>query len=197
MNPFTKTRLITLAAAILATLLVPAGALADGREVIRDCAQDGDLDGSYSQGELDHAYNNLPSDIDEYSNCREVIERARERGGAGATNNDAGGSGPGGTAYGGGSSGGSYGGSGNDRDELSARELRSRADDPPRADIAGRSTGDVAGALTTGDEAGRIPTPLIVVLVLALLAAMAGGLYALRDRLPAGIVSRLPGPLKG
>ena len=61
---------------------MPAAAQASGSDVIRDCAQDGKLDKSYSQKELRDAYNNLPSDIDEYTDCRSVI-RAAMHGGSG------------------------------------------------------------------------------------------------------------------
>lgn len=52
--------------------------------MIRDCAQDGRLDKHYSQKELQQAYKNLPSDIDEYTDCRQVI-RAAMGGGTGDT----------------------------------------------------------------------------------------------------------------
>ena len=63
---------------------LPAAARASGSDVIRDCAQDGKLDKKYSQKELRDAYNNLPSDIDEYTDCRQVI-RAAMGGGNGNT----------------------------------------------------------------------------------------------------------------
>src|SRR4051794_24783267 len=64
--------------AITAVLVlgVPAAAQADGSAVIRDCAQDGQLNKHYSQKDLQDAYDNLPSDIDEYTDCRSVIRSA-------------------------------------------------------------------------------------------------------------------------
>ena len=72
--------------ALLAVLLLgaPAAAQASGNDVIRDCAQDGQLNKHYSQKDLQSAYNNLPSDIDEYTDCRQVI-RAAMGGGNGNT----------------------------------------------------------------------------------------------------------------
>lgn len=69
---------------LLAVLLLgmPAAAHASGADVIRDCAADGKLDKTYTQKELENALANLPSDIDEYTDCRSVI-RAAMHGGSG------------------------------------------------------------------------------------------------------------------
>jgi hypothetical protein len=61
---------------------LPAAARASGSDVIRDCADDGKLDKQYSQKELRDAERNLPSDIDEYTDCRSAI-RAAMHGGSG------------------------------------------------------------------------------------------------------------------
>jgi hypothetical protein len=68
-----RTSLVVIAVLVLG---LPAAAHASGSDVIRDCAQDGKLDKQYSQQELRDAYNNLPSDIDEYTDCRQVIRGA-------------------------------------------------------------------------------------------------------------------------
>jgi hypothetical protein len=68
--------LILVAAALVAAVMVP-DANASGRQVIRDCSEDGILDGKYSQGELQDALHNLPSDLDEYTDCRAVIRAAQ------------------------------------------------------------------------------------------------------------------------
>jgi len=69
---------------VVLLLGVPAAAQAGGDDAIRDCAQDGKLDKKYSQKELHDADRNLPSDIDEYTDCRSVI-RAAMNGGSGST----------------------------------------------------------------------------------------------------------------
>ena len=64
---------------ILSALLVlslPAPAFASADQVIRDCARDGRLDHDYSNAELRRARDNLPADLDEYSDCRDVIANA-------------------------------------------------------------------------------------------------------------------------
>src|SRR5438132_12649677 len=73
-------------------LALPAAASAKGgyQAVIRDCAQDGQIDGHYSQHQLDQARHHIPSDIDEYTSCRDAIATALARG-----RNGGGGTGPG------------------------------------------------------------------------------------------------------
>jgi hypothetical protein len=74
-----RTSLVLIAVLLLG---VPAAARASGADVIRDCADDGKLDKPYTQKELQDAERNLPSDIDEYTDCRSVI-RAALHGGSG------------------------------------------------------------------------------------------------------------------
>lgn len=64
---------------MLAGLATAAPAPASSGAVIRDCSEDGILNGSYSQSELDGALEQLPSDLDEYTDCRSVIRRAQLR----------------------------------------------------------------------------------------------------------------------
>jgi hypothetical protein len=69
----------TIFLALLAALpFVPAAAhaAADPTKIIRDCGDDGILQGNYTASELRNARNNLPTDIDEYSDCRDVLSRA-------------------------------------------------------------------------------------------------------------------------
>src|SRR3954467_14465540 len=102
-------RLLVLVTTLLLVQAVPA--LASGGKVIRDCTDDGRLQGKYTQRDLRDALSSLPSDIDEYTNCRDVIRRAAF-GGAGGSGGGTGGSGGGGTGGSGGSPGGEFGGFG-------------------------------------------------------------------------------------
>jgi hypothetical protein len=63
--------------AVLGCLLLPAAAWASGNAVIKDCTDDGVIQGHYSQQDYKNALNNLPTDVDEYTNCRDVIKRAQ------------------------------------------------------------------------------------------------------------------------
>src|SRR3954465_11346936 len=102
---------------LIAVFLLPtAAAFASGGKVIRDCTDDGRLQGHYSQKDLRDALSSLPSDIDEYTDCRDVIRRAAfggaggsgggGRGGGGRPRRGGGGGGGGGGGRGGGGGGG-------------------------------------------------------------------------------------------
>jgi hypothetical protein len=69
----------TISLALLAALLFgPAAARAstDPKEIQRDCTDDGVLQGSYSATDLRKARDSLPTGVDEYSDCRDVLSRA-------------------------------------------------------------------------------------------------------------------------
>jgi hypothetical protein len=165
------TPLILLSLAL--SLGAPATAFADGNDVIRDCNEDGDLDRNYSDAELREAEENLPADIDEYTDCRAVIRTART--GRGSGGNDAGG----GAGFGGGPPGWSG----------SAEELATPADLAALDDATrdrGRGARERAAVTIDGDrvvpgsdgefKAARTAAnqlPLSVLLVLICVAALA------------------------
>jgi hypothetical protein len=63
---------------ILALTLALAGeASASGTDVLRDCTDDGRLQRTYTQQELKNAIAKIPSDVDEYTDCRDVIKKAQ------------------------------------------------------------------------------------------------------------------------
>lgn len=64
---------------ILACLLLPAAAFGSGHSVIKDCTDNGTIDSYHSQADYKSALSNIPSDIDQYTNCRDVINAARRR----------------------------------------------------------------------------------------------------------------------
>ena len=181
-----------LAAALACALALPAPALAaDSEDVIRDCYEDGKLDDSYTQEELREAEDDLPSDVDEYSDCRSVIASARARGGKGKR----GGSGgvPGGGFRGGGTAGGdpnlstdsgAIAGSQEDLDQLA--ELTGRSGDDgaqPRVPISGQPITPAAGAASVGESSNDIPAPLLAALIaVGALGALGGGFAAWRRR---------------
>jgi hypothetical protein len=75
----TTTTLVAVLAALAAVVLsaFSGPAAASPISVIRDCSEDGALDGKYSSSELERALDQLPSDLDEYTDCRAVIRRAQ------------------------------------------------------------------------------------------------------------------------
>jgi hypothetical protein len=74
-----RTCLVPLVLAALVGLVGAAPALGSAKDVIRDCSEDGVLNGHYSHGELAKALDKLPSDLDEYTDCRAVIRSAELR----------------------------------------------------------------------------------------------------------------------
>jgi hypothetical protein len=94
---------------LLFLLAVPASAVARGSAVIADCTDDGVLSKRYAQRDYREALANLPTDVDEYTDCRDVI-RAAQLGAAGKSSGHDGSSGStGGGAQGGGGGGGDGG----------------------------------------------------------------------------------------
>jgi hypothetical protein len=73
----TTTAALGAALALVVALWLAVPASASPSSVIRDCSEDGILNGKYSQSELDGALEQLPSDLDEYTDCRAVIRRAQ------------------------------------------------------------------------------------------------------------------------
>ncbi len=186
------TKLITLALTLLVALALPVLAQASGDDVIRDCAEDGDLDQNYSDEELEDAERNMPSDIDQYSDCRDVIQQA-QAGGRGSTDGGGASAGGGGSDddYRGSATGddvaGAKGGTPDDANELGIRKQQAEEG------IAPDTSATTAAGADVGDDDGGLPTAALVAIALLGLAAVGGGVYLLRDYLPPGLTSRLPG----
>jgi hypothetical protein len=70
---------VSIAVALVASVVLCAPAFGSAKDVIRDCSEDGVLNGHYSHSELAKALAQLPSDIDEYTDCRAVIRSAELR----------------------------------------------------------------------------------------------------------------------
>jgi hypothetical protein len=81
--------LISIVLVVVGFACSAATAFGSAQDVIRDCSEDGVLNHKYSHSELTKALDKLPSDLDEYTDCRAVIRSAqlagrRHAGGAGA-----------------------------------------------------------------------------------------------------------------
>ena len=70
-------RLLT--ALMLLCLAMPATASADAdvTKLLRDACRDEHIDGTYTQAQYKKALDQLPTDSDEYTGCREVLQRGR------------------------------------------------------------------------------------------------------------------------
>ncbi|HEX8064941.1 MAG TPA: hypothetical protein VF520_00290 [Thermoleophilaceae bacterium] len=175
--------------AAMASLAVPAPAAASSKDVIKDCYEDGKLDGSYSRQDLKEAEEDLPSDVDEYSDCRSVIRAARARGKSGS----GGGTGgvPGG-GYGGGPGGdpslttksGAIASSREDFDALDRQTKGFRGAAAPRVPVAGQPITPAAGAADVGRAANGLPTSLLAALAAVAAMCVAGTALALSRRRP-------------
>ena len=77
--------------ALLAVLAAAPAAQADSTriKILREC-QNGQLTGDYTAKQIRDARNNIPDDLDQYSDCRDVLSRALLNR-AGASNDGGGG----------------------------------------------------------------------------------------------------------
>lgn len=169
MRRLVLTALLTLALVPAAPALAAGGG---GAKVIRDCTDDGVLEGHYTQAQLKAALGSIPSDVDEYTNCREVIHAAYVNGGRGGT--------------------GTFGGfgSGNNGNPLATATPAERAAVAKAAKTGGGpvSLGE-AGVIRPG-AVGRhvsagvsdVPGPILVAAIALLLALTALGIPSVRNR---------------
>jgi hypothetical protein len=182
------TRLLVLA--VLALMALPGSAMA--QDPIRDCNSDGDLDNKYGNKELRDAIERLPTDLDEYSNCREILSNAITSG------SDRGGGRP--TL-------------GADGSPLPPEEQAARATDnedlaaitadpeksPPSVKVGDEEVEPGSnGLFDLASASNDLPVPLLVALIALAFVALIGGLVALRERIPAlariPLLSKIPTP---
>jgi hypothetical protein len=199
-------RHLLVVAALLLPLALPGAALSSPFQVIKDCNQDGELNGRYSNKELRKALDNLPSDIDEYSDCRDVIGAAISGGAGGAGKGGGGGGGKG--SGGGGAGGGDASGivtpeeqaaRVQDQADLQALTSQQGRDDAPPVEVGGEQVEPGPdGLFDLASASNSLPAPLLVALIGLGLLAIAGSAVAARGRLPAlariPLLSKIPTP---
>jgi hypothetical protein len=162
-----------LASCVAGVLLITASpALAGTREKILQECQDGRLTGDYTAREIRDARTNIPTDIDQYSDCRDVLARALAA--------KAGGSGGGG---GGGGAGGGGGGGGegsaplltpsSPADNKAITDAQSKGGQPIK--IGGSAIAPGVAGLASGAPRTGLPAGVVAVLVLLAVAAIAAG----------------------
>ncbi|MFY9489063.1 MAG: hypothetical protein WAP35_10280 [Solirubrobacterales bacterium] len=61
---------------LICLLLISGSAFASGDDVVADCTDNGSIDRKYSSGELKSALSGLRTDVEEYTDCRSLIEQA-------------------------------------------------------------------------------------------------------------------------
>jgi hypothetical protein len=165
-------RRLPAAAVVALCLLLPvAPAHASGASVIVDCNDNGHLTRSYSQKEYRDALAQMPADVRQYTDCENIIRRA-QLGRSGSTGGDA--------------------NAGNPFGNASPEEIARAQQDIAAATQTGakpqRVGADVVtpGALSftkVSAATSDLPTPLLVLLALIVLAAVAAALPLVLTRL--------------
>jgi len=177
MRTHLRTALVLIAVLLLG---LPAAAHASGSDVIRDCADDGKLDKPYTQKELTDALNNLPSDIDEYTDCRSVI-RSAMHGGSG----NPGGPGPAGAII---SASGAVAASQADINALTAVQNDSVKGKRRAIPVGGEKvvpgSAGLGGPLAGLAASNAMPASLVSAIVLLLILAVVTTFLAARQKFP-------------
>jgi hypothetical protein len=170
----------------LALVVLPGAALASSQDVIKDCSEDGDIDGSYSRNELEQAENDLPSDIDEYTDCREVIRGAQQGRGGGPEVKGVSSSGGGnGSSGGSGGTGSGVTPSAEDTAALDSITKAAHGDEAPALTVRGERIAPGSGGLyTAAGAANQLPLSLMLIVIAVGATALTGGYLILRRRFP-------------
>jgi cobalamin biosynthesis Mg chelatase CobN len=178
----------------LACLAAPAAASAESSvdKLLTDACKDEHIDGHYTQAQYKKALDALPSDADEYTACREVLERGRlaALSSGKKNNNSGGGTGTSGTTGGGGGTTGTGSGSSGSSGSAPAPNADPAASATPAQKKAIASAGQTAKAVNVGGELVQpgelglgaisgsghsVPTPLAALMVILAAGAVCGG----------------------
>jgi hypothetical protein len=167
------------------TLLVAAPAAMAGTraDIVKDCFDDGKLDGNYTASQIRDARNNLPADIDQYSDCRDILARAL----GGTGDKQVGGGG--GDALGGGS--GPGGGqpaeplTPNGPDEQAALDKAAVGGGDRPIQVGDSTVVPGAAGLSSAAARNALPASLLAVLILLGAAALAAAVPPVRRRVHA------------
>jgi hypothetical protein len=195
-------RLMLAVVALTLLFVAPPAEAWTVNDVIRDCSKNGKLSHPYPPSLIRKAREQLPADIDEYTDCRDLLSTPTSTAGGGDQSGGGGGidqSGAGGG--GGGTGGGSGGGSGGSSSPAPAatqappspEELKqlhaARQGDGGESVNGGSPVTPGTAGMTTGAVSNGMPSTLLVVLILlALLVAVVGG-PMLRGRFASGMGS--------
>ncbi len=180
---------------LLLALTVPTAVQASPDAVVRDCAEDGSVDGKHSDADKRAALKKIPADLDEYSDCRSAISGSIGAGGpkAGSASKKGG--------SGGGLAGGSGGGPTINADtngdgkvtaaekaaagktDLALKQAKERND--TEGALGDRSTDPTkVGAIDASETSNGLPAPVIASLAALALLALVAGLFFLARRNP-------------
>jgi hypothetical protein len=188
-------RLLTALTILCLALPATAGAEGGVTKLLRDACRDERIDGTYTQAEYKKALEQLPTDSDEYTGCREVLQRGRlaalsagkhrSSGASGSTGTGAG-TGGGSGSSGGGPSGPSHAPTADPLATATPRQKKALAQAAQSAkpvDVGGELV--QPGALGLGELSGSgrgVPTPLIALICLLAATALGAGGWWLGSR---------------
>jgi hypothetical protein len=168
-------------ALIAALMLLVAAPMAPAQstrnQILREC-QNGRLSGDYTAREIRDARSNIPDDVDQYTDCRDVLARALLARAGGGGSGDAAGGGGGAGGLGGTTGGGGVGTTGGIGGDTGGAPLTPSTDADRKALEKAATDGaqpvDVAGRpVTPGDARNEIPPTLLVLLILIAAGAVA------------------------
>ena len=194
-----RSRILTLLIpAVLILPALPGTAFANAAAVQRDCADNGVLDKKHSKADLKKAKSSLPSDLDEYTDCRAAINKGLAAS-ASASSNDgspSGGSGSGGSGGGGptanaaangapadaaGSAPGGGANAGGAKGAVKGAALPAPA--KPSLVVAGQTIEPGKNGLFQSSEAANgLPLPILLALIAVGLLTAAGGYLVMKRR---------------
>jgi hypothetical protein len=178
---------LAMAVMCLLALLTASPASASTRnKIIKDCADDGVLQGKYSPSALRDARQNLPSDVAEYTDCADVLRRAESPssgGGAGAT----------GGGYASPGAAGAAAAAGADGGPVQTAQTPQDEDTLAKASVAGKQPVSIneqpvvpgTAGLRAGAPRNGIPGTLVIALVLLAFAGGTLAIPAVRRGIPA------------
>jgi hypothetical protein len=196
-------RRLMLAVVALTLLVAPPAEAWTVNDVIRDCSKNGKLSHDYPPSLIRKARESLPADIDEYTDCRDLLSTPTSSGSQGGSDNGSGGGGGAATGTGGGSTGGGGGGSAPSGSstppapptaaELKALDAAKAGDAPEPVNVGGSPVTPGTAGMTTGAVDNGLPSTLFVVLILLGLTVAAAAGPLLRRRFASG---QSPGTLR-
>ena len=183
--------------AVLTAFAAPAAASASPAQVLADCNDDGALSKQYSNKDLRDALDDMPTDMAEYSDCKEIIGAAI----AGGSDNGGGRGSPGqGVGGAGAADPGEQAARAQDTADLEALAAGSGSDGKgPKVQVGDSSIEPgTNGLFDLSSASNELPTPLLIALIALGLVALAGGFLALRGRVPAldrvPLLNKIPTP---
>jgi len=166
---------LVLAGLLVGLLAAPAASAATPTQILRDCEDDSILQGDYTSEELREARRGIPTDLDQYTDCRDVLARATaER----VSGRDAGGADDGRGGAGGPGLFGALLTPETDADRKALSEATAR--EPAPLTIDGESVVPGAAGFAANAARNDIPPTVLVLLALLLVAAALASVPAAR-----------------